>query len=157
MRLVSLDKMADLRIIPTVSSSQLEMNGGIQVSLDRSRTTVMHFISADVDEVSNFLILCRFYILGWGLFGSGFWECDVFEAGDTMPPPGRVELHKFALSSDSEVPLKVSKMLDLARGRARRKGKRRAVTVTLEREHTGPESDPVPIFFLDVKMDVSYP
>lgn len=157
MRLVSLDKMADLRIIPTVSSSQLEMNGCIQVSLDRSRTTVMHFISADVDEVSNFLILCRFYILGWGLFGSGFWECDVFEAGDTMPPPGRVELHKFALSSDSEVPLKVSKMLDLARGRARRKGKRRAVTVTLEREHTGPESDPVPIFFLDVKMDVSYP
>lgn len=78
MRLVSLDKMADLRIIPTESSSQLEMNGCIQVSLDRSRTTVMHFISADVDEVSNFLILCRFYILGWGLFGSGFWECDVF-------------------------------------------------------------------------------
>jgi len=83
---------------------------------------VIHFISADEQEVSSFLILCRFNILGWGLFARGFWDCDVLEAEDTVPSPMRVELHQYALSGNGNAPFTVSKTLELARGRSRRRG-----------------------------------
>jgi hypothetical protein len=156
-KLASLEKMACLKTEPPESRTQLELNECLQVSLDRSSTTMLHFISADAQEVSSFLILCRFYILSRELFARGFWECDVLEAGDTMPSLGRVESNRSALSGKGDAPFTVSKTLELARGRTRRKGRKRAVTVTLERQHTGPKSDPVPIFFLDVKMDISNP